>query len=190
MLPGLGYVIFERLTFGGMLRTLRAIEFGRGWTSAKQKARLLTLYLSHSIFPLTFMLDKIFVYGTLLQQIGNMMASFLKSNSEFLGEAVMPGKLYKVDFYPGAVYEPGATSKVVGEVYRLKDVAKVLEVLDTYEGYEPNDEERSLFLRREVEVISSEETLNAWTYLYHASLEDLPLIPSGDFLQYQVNRYQ
>lgn len=135
------------------------------------------------------MLDTIFVYGTLLKQAGNMMANFLKANSEYLAEGYMRGKLYKVDFYPGALYEPEAETLVVGEVYRLRDVPKVLEVLDTYEGYDAEKEEQSLFLRRKVEVTVGNEVVTTWAYLYHASVEDLPLIVSGDFLQYEVNRY-
>lgn len=136
------------------------------------------------------MLDKIFVYGTLLKQAGNMMATYLKTNGEFLGEAMMPGLLYKVDFYPGALYDPELDRMVIGEVYQLKGVEKVLEVLDTYEGYDHEDDESSLFVRREVRVLMGAETISCWAYLYNNPVDKLTPILSGDFLKYDVERYK
>ena len=102
----------------------------------------------------------------------------------------MPGLLYKVDFYPGALFDKESGRMVLGEVYQLADVNKVLEVLDTYEGYERSDDENSLFVRREVEVLQGNEVISCWAYLYNHPVQRLSLIPSGDFLKYDVERYK
>lgn len=131
----------------------------------------------------------LFVYGTLLKGSENMMSNYLKSKSTFLQEALMPGRLYKVDFYPGAVYEPEESGMVLGELYQLNEPEKVLEVLDTYEGYYADDPDHSLFVREEVNVFAGDEQYACWAYLYHLPTEALTLIESGDFLLFEVETH-
>jgi gamma-glutamylcyclotransferase (GGCT)/AIG2-like uncharacterized protein YtfP len=135
------------------------------------------------------MVDKLFVYGTLLKQSGNMMAAYLKSKTEFISDALLPGLLYKVDFYPGALYQPDAAQMVLGELYHLTDVDRALEVLDTYEDYHAESPEGSLFVREVVEVFAGEETHRCWAYLYNLPVDNLRLISSGDFLRFEVERH-
>lgn len=130
-----------------------------------------------------------FVYGTLLKGAENMMSSYLKSKSTFVSEALMPGSLYKVDFYPGAVYERDSGRMVLGELYQLHEPEKSLEVLDTYEGYDPQQPEQSLFVREQVEVFAGETRHACWTYLYNLPTDDLLLIESGDFLRFDVESH-
>ncbi len=131
----------------------------------------------------------LFVYGTLLKKAGNMMATFLSEKSIYMGEGEMAGMLYKVDFFPGAIHDPAAESTVKGELYELHDAQKVLEVLDTYEGFNPEDVSNSLFVRKEVDIESEGQLWNAWVYLYNMPVNSHELIPSGDFLKYDVERY-
>jgi len=118
-----------------------------------------------------------------------MMSNYLKSKTTYLGEAEMPGRLFKVDFYPGAIYEPETSESVLGELYELKDMDQILEVLDTYEGYNPDQPENGLFHREEVIVKFGQEDLTAWAYLYNLPTEDLTPIPDGDFLRFDMESH-
>lgn len=112
------------------------------------------------------------------------MTSYLRDRSEFIGKGAFPGYLYMVDFFPGAIYEPAAVGWVYGELFHLQQPARVLEVLDEYEHFLPDDPVESLFLRKEVTIRLAEADLPAWAYIYNRSTESLPLIESGDFLAY------
>ncbi|WP_192579102.1 gamma-glutamylcyclotransferase family protein [Fibrisoma limi] len=58
----------------------------------------------------TSVMDLLFVYGTLRQGARNEAAAYLHQRSRHVGIGFLPGKLYYVDWYPGAVYQPtGAT---------------------------------------------------------------------------------
>lgn len=131
----------------------------------------------------------LFVYGTLLKGADNMMSNYLKSKSTYFQQALMPGSLYKVDFYPGAVQEYDSGRMVLGELYQLHETDKVFEVLDTYEGYDPAEPDRSLFVRKQVEVFASDQRMESWVYLYNFPTDDLLLIESGDFLRFDMESH-
>ena len=118
-----------------------------------------------------------------------MMSNYLKSKSTFLGEAEMAGNLYKVDFFPGATYEPESGTTVLGELYHIPEPESVLEVLDTYEGYDPKQPENGLFQRKEVMITFRGEEFPAWAYLYNLPTEDLQPIPDGDFLKFDMESH-
>ncbi|MEZ4774772.1 MAG: gamma-glutamylcyclotransferase family protein [Bacteroidia bacterium] len=127
--------------------------------------------------------DKLFVYGTLLRDTENPMSAYLKSKSTFVGEGSMRGKLFKVDFYPGAVFLPEINQQVFGEIYSILHPEEVFEVLDTYEGYVPQAPEQSLFTRKVIPVKTAGETLYCWAYLYNHPTVGLKQLDSGYFLE-------
>jgi hypothetical protein len=45
--------------------------------------------------------DKLFVYGTLLQDAKNPVADFLREYSELIGRGYFKGELYDIGSYPG-----------------------------------------------------------------------------------------
>ncbi|WNJ19524.1 gamma-glutamylcyclotransferase family protein [Pontibacter sp. G13] len=131
----------------------------------------------------------LFVYGTLMRQTDNIMSEFLSRKATLVGPASMPGHIYKINFFPGATYDRYIPDRVKGELYTLSDPKIVWQVLDRYEGYDPQDEEHSLFVRSLCEV----ETPNgiwhtSWVYLYNLPVEEYPRIQGGDFLEYEQNR--
>lgn len=94
----------------------------------------------------------IFVYGSLRKGEG---AHKMLSDCEFVEEVRLPGyDLYALTWFPGIVKNPDNAEGVVGELYELPDKAPValLQTIDYYEGYFPNDLDRSLFKREVVEV--------------------------------------
>jgi gamma-glutamylcyclotransferase (GGCT)/AIG2-like uncharacterized protein YtfP len=123
----------------------------------------------------------LFVYGTLMSGFSNPFAELLQQQSEWVGEGTMCGSLYRISWFPGALYQPQSADRVRGEVYRLRQPDSLLKALDEYEEVLP-DEAHSLYLRREVPVcLRSGRTLTCWTYLYNQPVEGLEWVPGGNF---------
>lgn len=111
----------------------------------------------------------------------NPFSSILRAKSTLVGEGFFPGKLYRVSWYPGAVYLPESGYRVYGEIYQLHDFEDLILRLDEYEDV-LEDETISLYLRKVVPVQQPNGSLlRCWTYLYNQSLQHLPLVESGRF---------
>lgn len=122
----------------------------------------------------------LFTYGTLKKGFDNAFAQRLHSNSNFLGGGYFQGRLYQIDWYPGAIYESGSDWKVFGEVFQIHD-PRLLHDLDEYEDV-LEDEAASLYLRREVPIFLEDGTTKfCLTYIYNKPVEDLKMIASGIF---------
>lgn len=124
----------------------------------------------------------LFVYGTLRRNYKHPMAQLLAQHAVHLGKAHMPGRLYRVASYPGAIQD-GSESWVVGDVFQLKHPQRLLPKLDRYEGCARGQALHPPFVRRSVEItLAGSESLTAWVYLYNRPVNQLPEIPGGDFL--------
>lgn len=125
--------------------------------------------------------DFLFTYGTLMQGFRNPFAERLHELSTFIGKGSFPGTLYKVEWYPGAIYQPENPGKVYGEVYEISVPEILFPELDDYEDIF-EDEEKSLYLRKIIPVLLNDGTLlNCWVYIYNQPVEELGVILSGDF---------
>lgn len=124
----------------------------------------------------------LFVYGTLRQGGDNPMHDFLARESDFIAHATWQGRLYRVDFYPGAVPSDDPAARVHGEVYRLRRPMFALADLDRYEACGPGFAAPTEYLRElhPVRLRDGREVL-AWVYVYNRPVEGLELITSGDF---------
>ncbi|GAB2800059.1 gamma-glutamylcyclotransferase [Rhabdobacter roseus] len=123
----------------------------------------------------------LFVYGTLMRGHANPFAQRLRQYATFVGLGTFPGVLYRIEWYPGAVYQPGAPGRVQGEIFELHEPARLLPELDAYEDVQ-EDPARSLYLRREVPVqVPDGRVLRCWTYLYNQPTDALLRIESGLF---------
>ena len=71
--------------------------------------------------------EYLFVYGTLLRDIGHPMAEFLARQARFVGDAKMPGRLYDLGPYPGMREPENVDDWVHGELYELRNAAVTLE---------------------------------------------------------------
>ena len=124
----------------------------------------------------------IFVYGSLMKGKENEMASFLLQHSEFIGNAYFRGKLYVVDWFPGAVKSSKSSNRVFGHVFKLYHEEFLFSVLDDYEGIGSTYRQPFLFKKERVPVfLENDIILNSWIYLYNRSVEYLKVIPSGKF---------
>ncbi|MCI4670638.1 MAG: gamma-glutamylcyclotransferase [Bacteroidia bacterium] len=133
--------------------------------------------------------DYLFVYGSLLKQANNIMSAYLSGRSELLGEGLMEGKLFMIDYYPGAIYSSDSIQKVRGDVYKLNEKDSTFQVLDNYEDFIPGDPENSAFIRKIVPIQYEDQVLHCWVYLYNQDYSTYQIIPSGDYLRFDVNQH-
>jgi len=124
--------------------------------------------------------DHLFVYGTLRSGSAHPMAHRLRVGARLIGRGSTPGLLYDLGDHPGAVFDPDARYRVIGDVFELKAGPKLLADLDRYEGFTGADDD--FFRRIAVEVVLDRGgKVQAWTY----SLLEAPrarLIGTGDFI--------
>ena len=80
------------------------------------------------------MLDRLFVYGTLMRGFDHPMAKLLSANADFIGEVRCRGRLYLVKHYPGLVLSDDADDIVFGELFRLRAPEALLREFDMYEA--------------------------------------------------------
>jgi len=124
--------------------------------------------------------NKLFVYGTLRR--GFAPHKYLGRASRFLGAASIRGRLYDLGEYPGAVASDLPGEEIRGEVYELRDLDNQLKVLDELEEFDPERPEKSLFVRRPVQVkLGSGEQIKAWVYFLPRRPRNARLISSGDY---------
>ncbi len=123
----------------------------------------------------------LFVYGTLMRGFDNPFAVRLHAHATFVAEGFFPGQLYRVSWYPGAVYEPESATKVYGEIYQLHDFQELMRELDDYEDVKEQEAD-SLYLRRLIPIQTENGALyTSWVYLYNQSLADATLLANGKF---------
>ena len=112
------------------------------------------------------------------------MGERLRAEAQWIGDATIQGRLYRVSWYPCVVSSETPADLVHGEIYRLADPAASLAWLDAYEGItrdnssvtESGEYER---VERPAKLEQSGATLVCWTYLYRRPITALEPIPSG-----------
>lgn len=110
--------------------------------------------------------DILFVYGTLKSNQNNDFAVLLRNNSIYLGDGFINGKLYETKSYPVAIINDVNNSFVHGELYKVIDSERILNILDDYEGNE--------FTRVIIDARKDSKILvKAWIYLYNENVTDL-----------------
>jgi gamma-glutamylcyclotransferase (GGCT)/AIG2-like uncharacterized protein YtfP len=124
--------------------------------------------------------DHLFVYGTLRSGSAHPMAHRLRVGARLVGRGSTPGLLYDFGDHPGAMFDPNARYRVIGDVFELRAGPRLLADLDRYEGFTGADDD--MFRRLAVEVVLDKGgKVDAWTY----GLREAPrarLIGTGDFI--------
>jgi gamma-glutamylcyclotransferase (GGCT)/AIG2-like uncharacterized protein YtfP len=134
------------------------------------------------------LVNELFVYGTLMQDTNSAMARFLRAHVQARGTAYLPGRLYDLGSYPGAVYDPEAESTITGQIYTLKAPEVILPVLDDYEGVSDNPGQTEEYTRIVVPAIFNGTKVSCWIYQYNFDPAELPLIPGGNYLSYYAKQ--
>jgi len=122
----------------------------------------------------------LFVYGSLLSAVGHPTGQRLRGEARLVGAASIPGRLYRVSWYPGLAQAAADSGYVHGEVYALTDPTRTLAWLDDYESIVPGNEADNEYIRveRPVQLASGQEIL-AWVYLYQRDVAGLELVADG-----------
>jgi gamma-glutamylcyclotransferase (GGCT)/AIG2-like uncharacterized protein YtfP len=127
--------------------------------------------------------DLVFFYGTLMAGFDRRRRAGIDDRLAFVGRGSIHAALFDLGLYPAAI--PAPEGLVWGEVYAIVDAEAVLPALDEIEGFRPDDVDRSLYLRQQVEVRLPDGTMaRAWVYFYNAPLGQASRIPSGDYLEH------
>ena len=123
----------------------------------------------------------LFVYGTLRPGLAPASVADIVDACQSLGPATLPGRLYDLKAYPGAVYDPAANTVIHGELLRLSDTVP-WDRLDRYEGCNPASPHGALFNRvRGTVTLVDGSTAAAWVYIYNRLAKEDRLIPDGRF---------
>jgi gamma-glutamylcyclotransferase (GGCT)/AIG2-like uncharacterized protein YtfP len=127
-------------------------------------------------------LDLIWVYGTLRPRVRGSRFDLLDGAVEWLGRARVPGTLYDLGRYPGAVLEPATDRWIIGEVMRLATPSETLAALDAYEGCGPQDPLPHAFERTTGRAtLDDGAAVTTWLYPYRGPLAGARLVASGDY---------
>jgi gamma-glutamylcyclotransferase (GGCT)/AIG2-like uncharacterized protein YtfP len=119
-------------------------------------------------------------YGLLLGGLRAEAVPGLPEGLRYERPCRIPGVIYDLGGFPGLRAGEGEVS---GELYALERPA-VLEHLDAFEGFDPADPERSLYVRRRLMLL--EPPARAWVYLYNGDPGGRPVIHSGDWRAYRT----
>jgi len=115
-------------------------------------------------FSPSYPLEKVFVYGTLMQ--GEVRHPTLEEGSIGEGQpASARGTLLNLGDYPGMI--AGDEGEIHGEVYQIDQVYPTLQTLDSIEGFYGYDSNHSLFTRTIVQIDTEHGPEWAWTYVYN-----------------------
>jgi gamma-glutamylcyclotransferase (GGCT)/AIG2-like uncharacterized protein YtfP len=126
--------------------------------------------------------DHLFVYGSLRRDSGHAIHRVLAEGASFVGRASVRGELYDLGWHPGAVPSADEQQRVQGEVYRLHDPARMLTLLDHYEGCGPKDPTPHLFARERAEVlIAGGARVASWVYWYRGATHGAARIETGEW---------
>jgi gamma-glutamylcyclotransferase (GGCT)/AIG2-like uncharacterized protein YtfP len=128
-------------------------------------------------------LEHLFAYGTLRPRSAPPALAHILRFASSLGAAWVPGELYDLGSYPGAIAPQGGGSqefRVHGEVLELAGLHSWLPDLDAYEGFDPASRETSLFVRSAcTATLPSGQAIPCWIYLYGGTPPADARIPSG-----------
>ncbi len=110
----------------------------------------------------------LFVYGTLMQRERNEFTRVIKKSTRYIGKGFVYAKKYDLGDFPGIKIDLSKKHKTQGELYEITaNQEELFLILDEYEGYNENNIETSLFIRKEIEVITEHKTFVAWVYEYN-----------------------
>jgi gamma-glutamylcyclotransferase (GGCT)/AIG2-like uncharacterized protein YtfP len=124
--------------------------------------------------------DHLFVYGTLLSGLRHEMGLRLAREARCLGVATVPGRLFRVSWYPAIVASASPSDRVHGEVFGLTTPAGTLAWLDAYEGIagSPDDEYERVRVDATLDRGAS-APIPCWVYRFRQDVTSLQPIPSG-----------
>lgn len=125
----------------------------------------------------------LFVYGSLMKGLQTPMSQLLNDTSKFLGEGKMPGVMYDLGYYPGAVYQKNSDAYIYGHIFELYNMKTIISQLDKYESVGERYNQFNEYKRSLIPVQFKQLIIESWVYLYNLSTVNLPIIESGNYLE-------
>jgi gamma-glutamylcyclotransferase (GGCT)/AIG2-like uncharacterized protein YtfP len=128
----------------------------------------------------------LFVYGSLRSGFRNPAYHYLSKYFHLVGQGFIKGKLYDTGNYPVAV-STNEDHFLVGELYEINNPIEfdwAISQLDDYEGIATEGDEQPLYKREETIVVCNHQQTTAWVYWYNADVSNMPVIASGDLMEY------
>ena len=127
------------------------------------------------------MSEYVFVYGSLKPGFGGEEATKMVGLLRHVGRAKVAGRLYDFGEYCGAILDDAREEFVIGELMEIP-TKSVLQKLDQYEEYDPQESRTSLFVRMKVQAtLQNGEIVPAWIYVYNGDPGAAPIIESGEY---------
>ena len=123
---------------------------------------------------------RLFVYGTLRPGRAPAGLVAVVAALRVVAAARMPGRLYDLGPYPGAVRDATAPGVVHGDVVELSNSAPPLAWFDAYEGIDPA-KPVDLYAREWVEVETDRGAIACWAYLLRRVPSHAAPIASGEW---------
>ncbi len=123
--------------------------------------------------------ELIAVYGSLMTGMGGCEELGIGDALRFVSPCEIHGRLFDLGDYPGLLLDSGI---VHGELCEIADSA-VLQRLDAFELYDPDDPNGSLYIRRRVRL--AQPDCDAWLYEFNRDVSGKASIPSGDWRRHR-----
>ncbi len=112
----------------------------------------------------------LFAYGTLNPDLAPAEIADIVARFHHIGAGFVFGRLYDLGSYRGARPDESSESRIPGNLYRIPEDPDLLKRLDQYEGYDPENDAESLFVRLRISVFAGPERFEAWIYVYNGDL--------------------
>jgi gamma-glutamylcyclotransferase (GGCT)/AIG2-like uncharacterized protein YtfP len=128
------------------------------------------------------MSEFLFAYGTLQPGLAPGQVADVVRDLVSIGKGSVPGTLYDLGSFPGAVLESNSSRRIFGTVYRLPGDTHILHRLDEYEEYYPESPNVSQFIRRLCSVqLTDGRILECWFYEYNGYPDHRTIVESGTY---------
>ena len=129
----------------------------------------------------------LFLYGTLKPDAADCEIADIVSHLRSVGKGYVPGRLYDLGEYPGAVVDPSANTFVGGLLVEAPTDKALFEALDRYEEFDPSNLRASLFIRKKTKVrLADGRSVEGWIYVYNRDPGKAPLIRGGNYRNSKV----
>lgn len=132
---------------------------------------------------------QLFVYGTLRKDLEHPVFHYIGKYFHFVSYGKVKGRLYDLGDYPGAV-PADKDQYIIGEIFAINEADEfdyAIGQLDDYEGINPA-EGASLYRRETTTIYTENGTAEAWVYWYNGVVAGMPVITSGDIMNYIKER--
>jgi gamma-glutamylcyclotransferase (GGCT)/AIG2-like uncharacterized protein YtfP len=126
------------------------------------------------------MIRHLFAYGTLQHGHAPREMTAVVAQLRAVGRGTVPGALYDLGHYPGAILSPDSQQRIHGTIFALPADPQFLRNLDEYEECDPAAPAASQFLRAAcVAELDSGVLVECWIYVYNRPVAAATRIEGG-----------